>query len=81
MTLRLRVIIFLVGLLALAALNIFLGFRSNAVRDNGLAILERALQRQFVIVEMKISEVDPVAAVNTSRAPNCPMMIVGSVME
>jgi signal transduction histidine kinase/DNA-binding response OmpR family regulator len=58
MTLRLRVIIFLVGLLALAALNIFLGFRSNAVRDNGLAILERALRRQFVIVEMQASAED-----------------------
>jgi signal transduction histidine kinase/DNA-binding response OmpR family regulator len=58
MTLRLRVIIFLVGLLALAALNILLGFRSNAVRDNGLAILERALQRQFLIVEMQASAED-----------------------
>ncbi len=53
MTLRLRLTICLVALLLLVALNSFISFRSNDLRDEGMAVLDQALQRQFLIVEMQ----------------------------
>jgi len=58
MSLRFRLTVCFVALLALGAFNSYVGHRSSTVRDEGLAVLELALERQFLIVDMQTTVAD-----------------------